>query len=66
LKPISKGAYGCVYLARKKKSGDIYAIKVLLKSGINGTQLEHVRAERSTLRHPAALLSFFAFCRSSC
>ena len=29
LKPISKGAYGSVYLCRKKKTGDYYAMKVL-------------------------------------
>lgn len=31
VKPISKGAYGKVYLARKKTTGDQYAIKVLAK-----------------------------------
>lgn len=31
LKPISKGAYGKVYLARKKTTKDLYAIKVLKK-----------------------------------
>lgn len=31
IKPISKGAFGKVYLARKKTTGDQYAIKVLAK-----------------------------------
>ncbi|RLN98908.1 hypothetical protein BBJ28_00006114 [Nothophytophthora sp. Chile5] len=31
VKPISKGAFGKVYLARKKTTGDQYAIKVLAK-----------------------------------
>ena len=29
VKPISKGAYGRVFLARKKNTGDLYAIKVM-------------------------------------
>ncbi len=28
LKPISRGAFGRVYLARKRTTGDLYAIKV--------------------------------------
>ena len=28
LKPISRGAFGRVYLARKRATGDLYAIKV--------------------------------------
>ena len=28
LKPISRGAFGRVYLARKRSTGDLYAIKV--------------------------------------
>jgi len=31
LKPISRGAYGRVYLTRKKSTNDIYAIKVIKK-----------------------------------
>ncbi|EFC44905.1 predicted protein, partial [Naegleria gruberi] len=31
IKPISRGAYGRVYLARKKSTKDIYAIKVIKK-----------------------------------
>ncbi len=31
IKPISKGAFGRVYLAKKKKTGDYFAIKVLKK-----------------------------------
>lgn len=29
LKPISRGAFGRVYLARKRGTGDLYAIKVV-------------------------------------
>lgn len=28
LKPISRGAFGRVYLAKKRTTGDLYAIKV--------------------------------------
>lgn len=28
IKPISRGAFGRVYLARKRSTGDLYAIKV--------------------------------------
>eukprot|EP00741_Cyanophora_paradoxa_P003250 tig00000691_g3158.t1 len=31
IKPISRGAYGRVYLARKRKTGDLFALKVLRK-----------------------------------
>jgi serine/threonine protein kinase len=31
IKPISKGAYGRVYLARKRTTRDLYAIKILKK-----------------------------------
>ncbi|RHY08408.1 hypothetical protein DYB25_009115, partial [Aphanomyces astaci] len=34
IKPISKGAYGKVYLAKKKTTGDQYAIKVLAKEHV--------------------------------
>ena len=30
LKPISRGAFGRVYLARKRSTGDLYAIKACL------------------------------------
>lgn len=30
LKPISRGAFGRVYLAKKRTTGDLYAIKVSL------------------------------------
>ena len=34
IKPISKGAFGSVYLSKKKSTGEYFAIKVLKKEFI--------------------------------
>ncbi|PVV02178.1 hypothetical protein BB560_003380, partial [Smittium megazygosporum] len=39
LKPISKGAYGSVYLAKKKATGEYFAIKILKKSDMSNNYL---------------------------
>src|SRR5690606_12779942 len=50
LKPISRGAYGRVFLARKKKTGDLYAIKVLNKDEIwKRKQTKRLLAERNVM-----------------
>ncbi|GAV49892.1 hypothetical protein ZYGR_0S00240 [Zygosaccharomyces rouxii] len=50
LKPISKGAYGSVYLARKKLTGEYFAIKVLRKSDmIAKNQVTNVKSERAIM-----------------
>lgn len=50
LKPISKGAFGSVFLAKKKTTGDYYAIKVLKKSDmVAKNQVTNVKAERMIL-----------------
>eukprot|EP00166_Cyanidium_caldarium_P002639 ctg_2569.g567 len=50
LKPISRGSFGRVYLASKKTTGDLYAIKVLQKSEVVRKNLmRRVRAERDIL-----------------
>lgn len=50
LKPISKGAFGSVYLAKKRTTGDYYAIKVLKKADmIAKNQVTNVKAERKIL-----------------
>ncbi|KAK0546010.1 rim15, signal transduction response regulator [Tilletia horrida] len=50
IKPISKGAFGSVFLAKKKTTGDYFAIKVLKKSDmIAKNQITNVKAERSIL-----------------
>ena len=50
IKPISKGAFGSVYLTRKKSTGEYYAIKVLKKADMRvKNQVTNVRAERAIL-----------------
>lgn len=50
LKPISKGAYGSVYLARKKLTGEYFAIKALRKSDmISKNQVTNVKSERAIM-----------------
>ncbi|OLY80282.1 putative serine/threonine protein kinase IRE, partial [Smittium mucronatum] len=50
LKPISKGAYGSVYLAKKKSTGEYFAIKVLKKSDmIDKNQISNIKAERKIM-----------------
>ena len=66
LKPISKGAYGSVFLARKRATGDHYAIKVLKKADmIAKNQITNVRAERMILMNrtqsPFVVKLFFTF-----
>ncbi|KAI5270476.1 hypothetical protein E4T47_06163 [Aureobasidium subglaciale] len=50
IKPISKGAFGSVYLAKKKVTGDYYAIKVLKKADmVAKNQVTNVKAERAIM-----------------
>lgn len=50
IKPISKGAFGAVYLAKKKSTGDYYAIKALKKADmIAKNQVTNVKAERAIM-----------------
>jgi serine/threonine-protein kinase RIM15 len=50
IKPISKGAFGSVYLAKKKSTGDYYAIKVLKKGDmVAKNQVTNVKAERAIM-----------------
>jgi serine/threonine-protein kinase RIM15 len=54
IKPISKGAFGSVFLAKKKATGDYYAIKVLKKADmIAKNQITNVKAERTILMKQA-------------
>eukprot|EP00004_Rigifila_ramosa_P011351 TRINITY_DN2412_c1_g1_i1.p1 TRINITY_DN2412_c1_g1~~TRINITY_DN2412_c1_g1_i1.p1 ORF type:complete len:1279 (+),score=181.61 TRINITY_DN2412_c1_g1_i1:509-3838(+) len=50
IKLINRGAYGRVYLARKKKTGDYYAVKVLKKDVMRAkNQMSRVRSEHRIL-----------------
>jgi serine/threonine-protein kinase RIM15 len=50
VKPISKGAFGSVYLAKKKSTGEYFAIKVLKKADmVAKNQVTNVKAERAIM-----------------
>ena len=50
VKPISKGAFGIVYLCRHKADGQLYAVKVLKKADIRRkNQFKYVKAERAIM-----------------
>jgi tRNA A-37 threonylcarbamoyl transferase component Bud32 len=50
IKPISRGAFGKVYLAQKKTTKDLYAIKILKKSDmIRKNMVTQIFAERRVL-----------------
>ena len=65
LKPISRGAFGRVYLAMKKSTKDLYAIKVIKKDDIVRKNLEaSVIAERDAMaraQHPFVVKLMYAF-----
>ncbi|XP_074557254.1 putative serine/threonine protein kinase IRE [Curcuma longa] len=70
IKPISRGAFGRVFLARKRITGDIFAIKVLKKSDmIRKNAVESILAERNILisaRNPFVVRFFYSFtCREN-
>ena len=58
-KPLGRGKFGSVYLAREKKSKFVVALKVLFKSQLIKSNVEHqLRREieiQSHLRHPHIL-----------
>ncbi len=55
IKPISRGAFGSVYLAKKRATGDYFAIKALKKSDmIAKNQITNVKAERTILMNQAS------------
>lgn len=65
IKPISRGAFGRVFLAKKRVTGDLFAIKVLKKADmIRKNAVESILAERDILisaRNPFVVSSFFFF-----
>jgi len=64
-KPLGKGKFGNVYLAREKKSKFIVALKVLFKSQLQKAKVEHqLRREienQSHLKHPHILRLYAYF-----
>ncbi|XP_058069080.1 probable serine/threonine protein kinase IRE4 isoform X2 [Magnolia sinica] len=70
LKPISKGAFGKVFLAKKRTTGDLFAIKVLKKLDmIRKNDVERILAERNiliTVRNPFVVRFYYSFtCRDN-
>lgn len=65
LKPISRGAFGTVFLARKRATGDLFAIKVLRKIDmIRKNAVENILAERDiliTVCNPFVVRFFYSF-----
>lgn len=65
LKPISKGAFGRVFLARKIATDDLYAVKVIKKSDmIRKNMVNYVLAERRVMalsKTPFVVKLYFAF-----
>ncbi|GAB2292640.1 Probable serine/threonine protein kinase ireh1 [Dionaea muscipula] len=70
MKPISRGAFGRVFLAKKRTTGDLFAIKVLKKADmIRKNAVESILAERDiliTVRNPFVVRFFYSFtCREN-
>ncbi|KAL3152041.1 hypothetical protein ABBQ32_001154 [Trebouxia sp. C0010 RCD-2024] len=65
LKPISRGAFGRVYLCRKRATGDLLAIKVMRKNDlIRKNMVESVRNERNILamaNNPFVVRFYYSF-----
>ncbi|PKA53557.1 Serine/threonine-protein kinase [Apostasia shenzhenica] len=65
IKPISRGAFGRVFLAKKRTTGDLFAIKVLRKADmIRKNAVESILAERDILisvRNPFVVRFFYSF-----
>ncbi|XP_073107468.1 probable serine/threonine protein kinase IRE [Elaeis guineensis] len=70
IKPISRGAFGRVFLAKKRVTGDLFAIKVLKKADmIRKNAVESILAERNILisvRNAFVVRFFYSFtCREN-
>jgi serine/threonine protein kinase len=65
IKPISRGAFGKVYLATKKTTNDLFAIKVIRKSDIvRKNMVQQIMTERSVMSlasSPSVVSMFYAF-----
>ncbi|XP_042494848.1 probable serine/threonine protein kinase IREH1 [Macadamia integrifolia] len=70
IRPISRGAFGPIYLAKKRATGDLFAIKVLKKADmIRKNAVESILAERDILisvHSPFVVRFFYSFtCREN-
>ena len=65
MKPISRGAFGKVYLAKKRTTQDLYAIKILKKEDmVRKNMVNHALAERRVLtlsQTPYVVKLYYAF-----
>jgi len=65
LKVVGRGAFGKVMQVKHKKSGEIFAMKILKKKQIvDSNQIDHTRSERKileALQHPFLMTLRFAF-----
>eukprot|EP00946_MAST-07B_sp_MAST-7B-sp1_P002300 g2300.t1 len=65
IRVLGKGAFGKVILAREKKTGETYAMKILKKTHVvNKRQVEHTMSERYVLgrtKHPFIVGMHYAF-----
>ncbi|KAG2546460.1 hypothetical protein PVAP13_9KG034909 [Panicum virgatum] len=66
IKPISRGAFGRVFLAKKRTTGDLFAIKQVLRKAdmIRKNAVESILAERDiliTVRNPFVVRFFYSF-----
>lgn len=65
IKPISRGAFGHVFLAKKNTTGDIFAIKALKKEEMLAkNQIEHIQTERHILsiaQNPFVVKMYYCF-----
>ena len=70
IKVVGRGSFGKVYLAKKKDTGKIYAIKTLKKDFIIRTnQVNNTKIERDIMQqitHPFVVKLHFAFQSSEC
>ncbi|KAL4543745.1 hypothetical protein Ndes2437B_g01558 [Nannochloris sp. 'desiccata'] len=65
IKPISRGAFGRVYLARKRATGDLYAVKVMRKADlVRKNMVQSAKNERNILamaNNPFVVRFFYSF-----
>eukprot|EP00727_Mastigamoeba_balamuthi_P008750 m51a1_g4498 putative MAST family protein kinase (723) ;mRNA; f:348082-351117 len=65
IKPLTKGGFAHVYLAKKTNTGDVYAIKVMQKETLGAKNLmQSIRIERdilATAKNPFVVKMYYSF-----